>query len=285
MPKPRTILSQLVLLPHGRLFASLYNWRGRLLGRPTRVAWNSEGAGAYHISDTEMPNYTIRIPAEARDQLFYAYNRGLKMTASYLARRCFLDHIKFAKGDVVLDCGANLGNFKLYFDLNKLAVQYIGFEPSPHEFACLSQNVTQGDFATPEIHNVGLWHKRGNLRFYVSSFGADSSFIQPPQYDSVLPIPTRPLADFIPQSVGKEGRVRLLKLEAEGAELEVLQGLGEKLGRIDYIAAAVGHERGIKQEATFIPVTNFLIQRGFEIVADDFPHDFALLFKNATIAG
>lgn len=283
MPKPRIILSQLVLLPHGHLFASLYNWRGRLLGRPTRIAWKPEGAGEYHVSDKHLPNHTIRLPAEARDQLFYAYNRGLHMTAVYLARRCFLDRIKFAKGDIVLDCGAHVGNFKIYFDINKLSVRYIGFEPSPHEFACLSHNVNNGDFGSPEIHNIGLWHKRGTLRFYVSSFGADSSFIQPPQYDSVLRIPTRRLADFMPAK--KNSRVRLLKLEAEGAELEVLQGLGDSLGQIDYIAAAVGHERGVKQEATFIPVTNFLMERGFEIIADDFPYDFALLFKNKQVRG
>jgi len=59
----------------------------------------------------------------------------------------------------------------------------------------------------------------------------------------------------------------LVKLEAEGSEPEVLQGLGEALARVEYIAADVGPERGENLETTVVSVTNFLLQRNFELVS------------------
>ena len=61
-------------------------------------------------------------------------------------------------------------------------------------------------------------------------------------------------------------KVKLLKLEAEGAEPEILMGAENKLELIQYIAADLGFERGKKEESTYKQVTNFLLSRGFILV-------------------
>jgi hypothetical protein len=74
-------------------------------------------------------------------------------------------------------------------------------------------------------------------------------------------------------------RIRLLKLEAEGAEPEILVGAESVLSRIDYIAADLGPERGLKQEQTATPVINFLLARGFELIDMKFDR-VTCLFRN-----
>ena len=59
-------------------------------------------------------------------------------------------------------------------------------------------------------------------------------------------------------------KIKLLKLEAEGAEPEIVQGIGEKLDLIEYISADLGFERN--RESTFAPVTNYLLERNFEVI-------------------
>ena len=61
------------------------------------------------------------------------------------------------------------------------------------------------------------------------------------------------------------GPIKLLKLEGEGAEPEILEGIGDKLSLIEYIAADVGFERGVSEESTLAETTNYLLKKGFEI--------------------
>ena len=65
--------------------------------------------------------------------------------------------------------------------MNEIVVEYIGFEPSPIEFSCLEQNVRPS-----VVHNVGLWNEEGELNFYISSQGADSSLIKPQEYNEII---------------------------------------------------------------------------------------------------
>ena len=58
--------------------------------------------------------------------------------------------------------------------------------------------------------------------------------------------------------------MRLLKLEAEGAEPEVLQGALGLLSLVDYISADLGPERGKAEISTLEEVSNLLEEQGFE---------------------
>jgi len=63
-----------------------------------------------------------------------------------------------------------------------------------------------------------------------------------------------------------DARIKYLKLEAEGAEPEVLDGLGDKLKLVEYVTADLGYKRGLNSESTLAPVTNYLLQNGFELI-------------------
>ena len=157
--------------------------------------------------------------------------------------------------DTFIDCGANVGDLKLWFDINKIKIDYIGFEPSPVEFNCLRENIHTG-----KVYNIGLWNKNTHKDFYVSSQGADSSLVRPVWFDEVVKVKVEQLERYI------SSPVKCLKLEAEGGEPEILEGLGKKLEKIEFITADLGFERGIYSDSTLAPVTNYLLSRGFELV-------------------
>ena len=62
-------------------------------------------------------------------------------------------------------------------------------------------------------------------------------------------------------------QIKLFKLEAEGAEPEILLGATRALPNIEFISADLGPERGLTQESTVIPVCNHLFKLGFELVS------------------
>jgi FkbM family methyltransferase len=196
------------------------------------------------------------------------YRKGIVARTSLVGRDYLLSRVAFNDGDVVLDCGANIGELYLWFALNGLNIHYVAFEPSPLEFQALRLNCPDA-----EAHNVALWNRSETLTFYLASEDADSSVIEPAQHQGVIAVEARRLDDYITKPV------RLLKLEAEGAEPEILEGIGEKLPLIHYIAADLGFERGVQRESTLAPVTNMLLRRNFSLIEVAYPRVTAL-FKN-----
>ena len=199
-------------------------------------------------------------------QNYNSYINGIEERGTSIGKEYFLDKIKFNDKDIVIDVGANVGDLKIYFDKNNLNVQYIGIEPSPKEYYCLEKNV-----APSKTFNVGLWNKDGELNFYISSDNADSSFIMPPKYCDEIKIQSKRLDSFFDQNI------KLLKVEAEGAETEVILGCEKLLSRIDYISADLGFERGMSKKSTLADVTNLLLKNNFKMI--DFNSRIVILYK------
>ena len=242
----------LVRQSRGRPFCLLFNLRAAVRGVDARV----QREAGDRVFVVRSAGYEIRFRHEA--QAYYALKRGIIRRAEILGETYFLPQIDFVPGDVVVDCGANVGELRYYFLVNGIDVEYIGIEPSPLEYSCLARNV-----APSATHNVGLWDRDGELDFYVSSQMADSSLIEPPSYDEIIKVPTKRLDALLPNR-----EIKLLKLEAEGAEPEAIAGSEGLLATTRYVSADLGFERGVDQTSTLGAVTNYLLARGFEIVAN-----------------
>jgi len=74
--------------------------------------------------------------------------------------------------------------------------------------------------------------------------------------------------------------VKLLKLEAEGAEPEVLKGALKTLKSIEYVSTDCGFERGKNQDATFNEVNEILVENGFYIVTANLKRP-VFLYRNS----
>ena len=72
---------------------------------------------------------------------------------------------------------------------------------------------------------------------------------------------------------------KLIKLEAEGFEPEILKGLKKHLNSVEYITIDCGFERGKNQESTIAECSNYLIKNNFKMIDFGYPRIVAL-FKN-----
>ena len=149
----------------------------------------------------------------------------------------------------------------MYIELSKYIKEknFIAFEPGKDEFKSLKNNIKKG-----QIFNLALSNKIQVSNFYLNSEFADSSLIKPSKYTAVEKIQNITLDKFLKQS--KIDKVKLLKVEAEGAEPEVLLGCKQSLKFIEFIAVDGSKERGIKKEETFSKITNYLTNNKFKLV-------------------
>lgn len=236
----------------GRPYCWLGNLRSRIFG--LRVVFSFDRNSGFYCAREENSRRFFLDPTRGD----HCYRHGVVLRGNRLAKSYHYRSLDFSDGDVIVDCGANLGDLKLWFDQQGFDIDYIGIEPSPTDFRCLTRNVPNG-----RCLQLGLWNENGLLPFYLDSRNADSSFIKTPGAKETIEVEVKRLDQLLDDAKA----IKLLKVEAEGGELEVLQGAEGILPRIQYICADLGPERGLKQENTVAAVTNFLLARGFELKA------------------
>jgi len=152
---------------------------------------------------------------------------------------------KIRKGDLVIDCGANIGRFAAQFAQRGATV--FAFEPHPAAFAAL-----KGRFENaPNVHcfNKAVSREAGRMKLYLrpdsdSIAATESSSLMAAKdnisTDHFVWVEVVRLVDFIEEI----GRVRFLKMDIEGAEYDVLPDMLDTGAnrKVDYIVVET-HER------------------------------------------
>lgn len=233
----------------GFCFTNMLNVKLFVQGLGDRVSFDRK-LRSYKIINSDEIRY---FKHEIQGNLSYQW--GMAERSKRLASDYMLDLVPFEDGDTVIDCGANVGDFYRAILQYCNDVNYIGFEPSKNEYECLKKNA-HGQ----KTFNLALWNSNKTIEFYVDSQLANSSVIKPKKFESIEKIIAVPLCEYV------DGPVKLLKLEAEGAEPEILLGLGEKIKYIQYITADLGYERGVNEDTTLYDVTNYLCNSGFDLL-------------------
>jgi FkbM family methyltransferase len=203
---------------------------------------------------------------------FSLYRNGIKNRGKFIFSSYCLQNITFNTNDVIIDCGANYGDLILELEKFIKPSNYIAIEPNPSDFEILKFNANNSI-----LINKALGNSNGVLPFYVSTERGDSSLIEPKHFDKVIDVQVVRL-DTLMQDLNLN-KIKLLKIEAEGYEPEILKGAGEMLERCEYIAVDGGYERGIHCEQTFTTITNYLLNNNFEIKDIYFPWHRALFIK------
>jgi FkbM family methyltransferase len=201
----------------------------------------------------------------------HLYSEGLTHRGRSIGKSYLLSNIAFNNRDVVIDCGANMGDLQLFFWDLGIEITYIGIEPNPIDFECLSQN----KFGSTTFLNLALWNEKGSLKFWVDSESASSSLIEPPSFTEIITVDAMRL-----DQLALPSKIKLLKVEGEGAEPEILLGCSGILHKVEFISADVGPERGVDQTSTRNDVIDYLAKNNFEIVEENPYHRKTILFKN-----
>jgi len=136
--------------------------------------------------------------------------------------------------DLFVDVGANLGQTLIRLKLVRPELNYIGFEPNPLCADYLHQLVKANEWSNVRICALGLGSRSelGVLALYDGS-STDSSASLIPDFRAAVPtsqvtvqITSWNELDSIP-----DGRIAVLKIDVEGAEWEVIQGIEEAVRR------------------------------------------------------
>jgi FkbM family methyltransferase len=248
------VVNRYLLSGDGAAFAARKTRFEKARGRMMTVHWD-DSQSLFRVTDATG---TVHVARKERVRL---QNMGVAARRTRLIREYLGGANLVRPGDVVIDCGANIGEFSVA--CAQAGGRVYAFEPDPQEFSALSANAI-GDMT---FVNKALWHTTETLTFYDNNASGDSSLIDTGHAEAVLQVQAVRLDDYA-REVGLE-TVRLIKLEAEGAEPEVLDGAGDLLDRVDYIAVDMGPERGMSQENTVVAVFDRLIHRGFRLVHFD----------------
>ena len=182
---------------------------------------------------------------------------GYEQTLKKIYESYCLHKINFKKDDLLIDCGANVGELFLATLFFKHNLKYIGFEPDLDTYNCLTENTS---FSEVKLFNKALSDEYSKSNFYIDNEGGNSSLIDFGTSKTNI-VETLPL-----DSLNIKERIKLFKVEAEGFEPEVLQGAKNTLPLIDYISVDFGFERGLTQDSTIVDVNKILTQNNFYLV-------------------
>lgn len=143
----------------------------------------------------------------------------------------FHPEVSIQKGDIVLDCGANVGVYTRRA-LEAGAKLVVAIEPAPDNLECLRRNVADGVAAGRVIvYPKGVWDKDDVLTLYEDPKNtAAASFLH--DHEGARAIQKVPLTtiDNLVRELKLE-RVDFIKMDIEGAETKALNGARETLSR------------------------------------------------------
>ena len=231
----------------GNIFCSLINM---LYKNDGRIYFENNK----YIKKTNS-NQKIYFPNKRVLRLVNSYNSQIeKFSKTYL-----LNKIDFNNGDLIIDCGANIGELSLVLREKNIDFQYIAFEPDKEVFECLKLNNKKH---ISNLYNKGLSDNSTVLDLYLDSAGGNSSFVDFGTDRSVKVETVR-----LDEVLGQDDFIKLLKIDAEGYEPEVINGAIKCLNNVEYISVDFGAERGIDQKSTIIQVNNILINNKFELIS------------------
>ena len=124
--------------------------------------------------------------------------------------------------------------------------------------------------------NIGVWDSDGDLEFIDRNDSGDSSFIKNFQSEEGNKIAVRRL-DSLPE-INEFSMIKLLKVEAEGGEPEVLMGATGILPKVEFVSVDCGFERGVAQKSTADEVIKVMLENEFECIGCN-PVRLALAFQ------
>lgn len=174
----------------------------------------------------------IAIPSPLRWKL---YRRGWGARLDRLEREYGVGrHVRLDPECVVLDVGANAGEFAHV--CARYGARVFCFEPDPAAFACLEKNIAP--LSGAEGFACAVWKEDGEIEFALAPDRADSSaFAEGPR----LKMRALTIETFAREK--RLARIDLIKCDAEGAEPEVLQGIGAAFPLVRAVALDTGPER------------------------------------------
>ncbi|MGI9087253.1 MAG: FkbM family methyltransferase [Chthoniobacterales bacterium] len=192
----------------GRIKSALYGTRGepyQIRGHTLRYL---PGSRPVRLCYTDSPDINVRNDARQ---------------VEYLSR-------EVKSGDVAIDVGAHFGQYSLIFAaLCGDEGQVIAFEPDPHAREGLLKNFSlNAALKTPIVETTALLDCEGEATLYSHGGNAESSLslegiaVRDSRSAEEIAVTTTTLDNYVKRA--NLDRISWVKIDAEGAEIRILQG-------------------------------------------------------------
>jgi FkbM family methyltransferase len=135
-------------------------------------------------------------------------------------------------GSIFLDVGANIGDFSLLAaSVTGSAGKVLAFEPEATNCYWIKRNIELNGYKNIEVFQLALSDRDGEASLYLGDRCDYHSLLkgQPERQAGIIAVKIRTLDSFL-EELGQD-RVDMIKVDVEGAELEVLRGARETLRR------------------------------------------------------
>jgi FkbM family methyltransferase len=120
-----------------------------------------------------------------------------------------------------IDIGANIGRYTV--TLAKKCREVYAFEPFPKTYDYLVRNIELNELRNVRTFPVAIWNKVEIVKFHVKKSSGINSIVEPENAITEIEVTALPLDYFSFIKIG------LIKIDVEGAEVEVLKGMTENL--------------------------------------------------------
>lgn len=152
------------------------------------------------------------------------------------ANGCYRRPLRLPPRGTIVDVGANIGAFTIDCALRYRDVRIEAYEPNPVPFRVLERNViANGLAARVRVYNEAVGASAGTLRLWQSHGNITATAY--PSADGMTGSPMAvPMIDLA-TVIARAGDVGVLKIDAEGAEADILEGGRAVLRRVEQIVA------------------------------------------------
>ncbi len=154
------------------------------------------------------------------------------ISVAYQVKEYFVDErMKFESkkaNPVIIDCGANVGVSVLYFKQLFPNAIVEAFEPDPNIVSYLKKNLSSNKVEGIKLHEKAVWKDDKGIEFGVEGADGGSVFLQGKK---TIHIETVRLKDVL----ASYKEIDLLKIDIEGAEVEVIKDCNEELSKVNYL--------------------------------------------------
>jgi FkbM family methyltransferase len=169
--------------------------------------------------------------------------------------KSFFNLVKKIRPEKIIDIGANIGRYSIHFSEIENS-KVICFEPQKDNFKALEGNISLNKRKNISPYNQGIFDKNTKLDLNIceENCGANSLVIE--RGGKKEKITVSKLDDFLKEK--GFGKVDLIKIDVEGAEINVLKGAKETIKKYHPIIFLEILED--KQE-----IFDFLLSNGYKI--------------------
>jgi FkbM family methyltransferase len=179
-----------------------------------------------------------------RKKLFYRDNMSfLKTSVEIFLERQYLFNVVDSR-PIIIDCGSNIGLSLIFFKMNYPNSIIYGFEPDIDNFNTLLSNISGYNFKDINISSDAVWIEEGVLLNFNGENNESSRLSFQDKSTSSIKVKTTRLRDLIV----KLENISLLKIDIEGAEVEVLNDCKDVLNNCENIFVEYHSFYGQKQE-------------------------------------